>query len=382
MIFAGNKFQKDAIYFPQHELIVHLRLHDQLSGFVRRGKLGTSITTLKAASIENWKILKQYVSNVEPVEKFAVVGINFSIYHHLANELSGIQKIYESGCLQQIDKFLVIGPEFYGGIDEIFPEISSDQVQRFHYWRTTESTSWRKRGSVHAEVSNEILKNNYFAFKLGDDEQVSDGLRNRLYQASLRKCSSNFLATVEAAKKDYCPLLWVSFRTHFRTWISQVEGIANIVNSLSEQFPNMAVVFDGYTRIDIGGELIISDKDEEIIKGEQDVVSQIQSLFTQEVKVYNIIGSPMYEVVVWANAIDLHLTPGGSTAAKVKHLVLKPGFLHSNLTVMGMNNLSENEIVDFPQEGEGGAVNYSYDFDWRIAYEKLLEIASSIKRDE
>ena len=42
----------------------------------------------------------------------------------------------------------------------------------------------------------------------------------------------------------------------------------------------------------------------------------------------------------------------------------------------------ENEIIDVPQADEKGSINSSYDFNWEIAYEKLLKIASSIKRDE
>ena len=370
LIIGGNEFTKDVIYFPRLELIIQLKSTAQLSYNIRGLCTGQKTTQLKVLLVNNWQIMKQYLSNVEPAQKCSVVGINFSTYHHLVNELSGIEKIYESGFWLQIDKFLVIGPEYYGGIDEIFPEIPSNKVERFNYWQTTQSTSWKIRASVHAEASKEILKNNYFAFKLGD-RGVSDDLRNRLHQVSLIKCSSDCLGEIEA--------LWVSFRTHFRTWISQVEGIANIVKGLADDFPNLAVVFDGYTRIDIGGNLLISEKDEEIIKTEKDVVSQIQSLFPPNIKVYNLIGSPMYEIVVWANAIDLYIVPRGSGDVKMKHLVSKPGFLHSNTKLK--SNLSKNKIVDLPQQGEKDPKNISYDFDWKIAYKKLLEIASSLERD-
>ncbi len=380
LIIGGNEFQKDAIYFPRLELIIQLKSTERLSLHIGNALSTAQKTTpLKVVLVNNWQIMKQYLSNVEPAQKCSLVGINFSTGHHLCNELSGIQKAWELGFVQQIDKFLAIGPEYYGGIDEIFPEIPLDKVERFNYWQTTQSTSWKTRHLVHAEASKEILKNNYFAFKLGDYYRVSDDLRDRLHQASLKKCSPDCLAAIEAAKKNYFPLFWVSFRTHFRIWISQVEGIANIVKGLADDFPNLAVVFDGYTRIDIGGNLLISQKDEEIIKTEKDVASQIQSLFPPNIKAYHIIGSPMYEVLVWAHAIDLYLVPGGSGQVKVKNAVSKPGFIHSNKTIR--NNLSENEIVDLPQQGEGVSINYSYDFDWKIAYKRLLEIASSLETD-
>ena len=373
LVVRRYSFQKEFIYFPGRELIVNLKPDEQLVSSAKSEFRNLGIIPLKVFSVSYWNNLHQYLSNVEPVEKSAVVGI-FSIFHHLNNELSGIQKMYESGLLDKIDKFWVIGPEYYGGIEEIFPEIPSNKVYRFNDWQTGGS-SWRKKNSFFAAAANELIKNNSFALKLGD-EQVSDELRDRVLQVSRSKCSSNLLAEVAAAKQKHSLLLWVSIRTQARTWVSQIAGIANIVTSLADDFPNLAVVFDGYTRIDIGGK-IVNAKDEEIIQGEKEVVTQIQALCPQNIQVYDIIGSRMYEVAMWANAVDFCLVPAGSSTTKVRYLVHKPGFIHGNQRIPG--SLSPDAIVNVPQENERGLIDYSYDFDWKIAYKKLLKIALSIK---
>ena len=374
LVVRRYSFQKEFIYFPGRELIVNLKPDEQLVSSAKSEFHNLGIIPLKVFSVSYWNNLHQYLSNVEPVEKSAVVGI-FSIFHHLNNELSGIQKMCESGLLDKIDKFWVIGPEYYGGIEEIFPEIPSNKVYRFNDWQTGGS-SWRKKNSFFATAANELIKNNSFALKLGD-ETVSEQLRDRVLQVSRSKCSANFLAEVAAAKEKRSLLLWVSFRTQARTWVSQIPGIANIVTSLADDFPSLAVVFDGYTRIDIGGKLIVNAKDEEIIQGEKEVVRQIQALCPQNIQVYDIIGSPMYEVAIWANAVDFCLVPQGSSTTKVRYLVHKPGFIHGNKRMPG--SLSQDEIINVPQENERVVTDYSYDFDWKIAYKKLLKVALSIK---
>jgi hypothetical protein len=174
--------------------------------------------------------------------------------------------------------------------------------------------------------------------------------------------------------------------------VSKVEGIANIVKSLSENFPNLGIVFDGFTRTDVKGKLLLNPGDEDIIKQEKDILCQIQSLLPQKIKVYDIIGKPMHEVIAWAYAIDLYMVPVGSGLIKVK-LPNKPGVVHSG-TLYGQlaaheqifeNNISsvivsKHKIIINPQKSGKKYDSHSYDFDWKIAYEELLKIVLSIEK--
>lgn len=359
------------LYFPRQELIVRTANRVQKS----------MIDEWKSYIVTNWKKIGSYLRSSERAKTVAVVGIHPSTFHSLVDDLSGIQMLYETGNLKKIDKYLIFnGLEYYGGIDEIFPEINSEKVKRIQ----------------PLEFRDEIIENNYFEIRL-TERFVRDSLVKRIDRVSLKKCSSDFLAEVEAAKKNYFPLLWVNFRLGKRTWVSQVEGIANILKSLSENFPKLAVVFDGISKsVDINGNLAVTPHEEEGIKKEKETLSKIQSLLPQEIKVYDIIGCPVYEVVLWAHAIDLYMAPFGGGLAKVVSIANKPGVLHTNKYGVKVNNMlysktrenaalsvfvPEHYIVDAPNDSftKIGEVNRSYDCDWRGIYEEVFKLASSLK---
>ncbi|MEM9274414.1 MAG: tetratricopeptide repeat protein, partial [Cyanobacteria bacterium P01_F01_bin.143] len=374
VFYLFSDFKNDCLYFPDRELIFATS-KDKIKKSV--------INDFKGYFVSNWEKIGLYLRNSKKVKTVAIVGLNkISTAHAIWDDLSGIQMLFDNGKLDKIDKFLVFdGPEFYGGIDEIFPEINSKKVKRL----------------PRSKLKNEIMKNNYFGLRLSE-HFVRDSLAKRIYQVSVKKCSSDLLAEVEAVKKNFFPLLWVNFRIGKRTWLSQVEGIANILKNLSSNFPKLGVVFDGISVVDIHGNLLINPNQEESIKKEKNTLSQIQSLLPQEIKVYDTIGCPMYESIVWAHAIDLYMAPLGGGLAKVVSIANKPGVLHANKYLLKTRPLlysklrehsalsvlvNEQDVMDAPDDQftKKTELDRSYDCDWRSIYEKVLKLASSLKRD-
>lgn len=364
-----------SLYIPSQELLLMTTL-SKCNGSI--------VNAWKTYIVTNWDKIASYLNNSSQVKTVAVVGLHhFGTGHSLIDDLSGIQMLSDSGNLNKVDKYLVVnGTEYYGGIDEIFPEIDSEKVKRVELF----------------QIRDEIIENNYLGVRLGE-RFVRDSLAQRIYQASLKKCSSDLLAEVEVAKKDYFPLIWVNCRLGSRRWLSQVEGIAKILKSLAKDFPKLGVVFDGISRTDIHGNLLFNPKDEEGIKKEKDNLSQIQSLLPQEIKIYDVIGCPMYEQLLWAHAIDLYMSPFGGGLSKVVSIANKPGVMHSSKSSIiskeyllyhrlrknsaFVTPVSEHHIVDSPDDKftKKLEINRSYDCDWRGIYEKVLKLASSLKRD-
>ncbi len=365
------------LYFPNTEIIVDI-------GEGKKEKIQKSINQWKAYIIANWPGIMSYILKADQEKTAALVGLNpRSTAHAIGDDLSGLQMLSNTNHLKDIDKFIVIsGSDYYGGIDEIFPEIGSDKVDK----------------ASGLEFRNQIIDNNYFCLRL-TERFVRESLAKRVYQASLNKCSPTFLAEVEEAKKKHFPLLWVGFRLGKRTWISQVEGIANIINRLSENFPNIGVVFDGISSVDLYGSLVTKPKEKEGIKREKDTVSKIQSLLSEGIKVYDIIGFPMYEVLVWANAVDLYMAPFGGGLAKIVSIANKPGVVHTSRFALRQEStliysksrensapivlVPERYITDAPNDKftAKSPINRSYDCDWRGIYEEVFKLASSLKRD-
>jgi tetratricopeptide (TPR) repeat protein len=375
LIFAGV-FQKDSLYFPRLELIVHLVPQEMLL-LRTKAKAKKQVELCKTEVVQNWTRFKSYFLSMREAKKVVLVGYFFSIWHHLHNELSGLYKAQQAGCLHQIDQFLVVAPEYYCGIDEIF-EIDSEKIKRLNAESESKKAEW-----IIEEVKNEIFENNLFAFSLNEEvlkqyRKSSINVIKLIYQHSLKKCSPAVLAEVEEAKQKYFPLLWINVRLNQRVWLDQEEGIANIVKSLCSHFPNLGVVFDGFTRQERKGSLVVNPHEEQIIKQEKKLVSKIQSLLPQEIKIYNNIGCFMYETIVWAKAIDLCLLSAGSNVTKTQAFN-KPDVLHrSNAFAKVHGGTTDWDYIVDVNKGDGKT---NYHCDWRVLYKQLFKLASSLKRD-
>lgn len=354
-------FFKNYLYFPRLDLVILFDLGLPVDQSPQT--ISASLNFLKTYTVAFWQKFKSYLLASDS-SKTAVVIHQTSIYHYIFNILPGIQKLCIDKYLPKIDEFLLIGSEFYGGIEELFPEISVDKIKRI---------------SSSNLIFKEILENNYFVFRAvysycKDKEDFMAKLIQRVLQISQEKCSSDYLATIADAKHQQFPLIWIGVRIHSRVWLSQEEGIVNIIKNLYSIFPNLGVVFDGFTRQDRKGELVANPQAETLIEEEKKLVSKIQSSLPQEIKTYNNIGCFMHESLMWAKTVDLCLEPYGSSITKTK-LFHKPKVLHGASTSLKNQGLKN---VIYAQEG---SKKTGYDFDWIEAYEKLLKLASELKRD-
>lgn len=368
------------MYFPRIECIVDLHNKSQVTSF--------NIDALhdwKADWVTNWTIIHNYIFKENQDKSIAgVVGISENIGHHVWNDLSRIMETYNAGNLQKIDRFLVTGTEFFGDIDEIFPEIPSEKIQRI-------DTLEGKGGA-----SKEILEHNYFALRLAGS-CVQEELAKRIHQVCLKKCSLETIAKIEEAKNKLFPIIWINIRTHNRYWVSQIEGIANILNHLAVDYPNIGVVFDGVSLI--GNEKRPLTQQEEVWnKAEKVAIEQILALISEKnFPVYNNIGCMMYESIVWAGAVDFYISAFTGGIAKVTWVANKPGIFHTNkewmkkpqVALPGTGFDRENAVVatfvpknciaDIDGSGDSPMHN-NYDLDWRVIYDESVKIISQLKR--
>jgi len=366
-----------ALYFPEKELIISLTEF----GFTPLLPTPQVINTYKADAVVNWQKIKPYILNNKLPEKAAIIGFCENLGHHLWNELSALDKLYKSGHLNKVDKFLVIGSEFFGRIDEIFPEIPATKIQRIS----------------RQEISKIILDNNYFAFRLGH-LVITQELVDRIYQASLKKCSASFLSELENAKQHF-PLIWINVRSrNRRNWVSQIEGLANIIQLLSESYPNLGVVFDGYSRVDRSYRKWNNSEEEAYIDGEKSMVKEILGLIPNNtVTVYDTIGSMMHESIAWAYKVDVCLIPQGTGVNKPIMLANKPGVIFGNRDYYEVyesvfrsqrENLCEpvwvvgDTVVDDESNGISNYdVSVAYDCDWKVMYDELIKIIGRLEKN-
>ena len=356
---------KMCLYFPRLELII------QLSPSATDCE--NVINRLKSNMVTHWKEVKIYIDN-HSKEVGAILGSISNMAHYVWNELTGIYYLHENDLLSKISHVLIEPNEYYnfGGI---FPELS-DKTSRF---------------PDKLRVFQEILSNNYCAVRV-TNVVIKEQLATRIVKGCMKNCSSVFLEEVEQAKKHF-PLLWFGIRNGNRIWVSQVEGIANIIKALDSDFPNLGIVFDGYSRTEIEDAHTAS-----MIEKDKATQDQILGLLPPHINTYTTIGSMTYEKVIWADAIDIYVIPLSSGNTAVSSIVNKPGIMHAN-TGFCNDGLREQMlyhrenaippvfipleyIVDQDATPHLLSVNcQNYDCDWTVIYNEVVKILQNLQKN-
>ena len=345
--WSGGKI---GIYFPRLELVINWP--NEWSGWVTSEKI---INEFKARAVSCWRQFTSYVSNEKTKEVVAVVGNVSNLGHYLWNQISGLYYLYENDLLQKIDKIL-IGSNEYFELESLFPEIPPEKIVRL---------------SDNNSFFRAILDNNYFAVQV-THLSIKDVLAARIQTAAINKCSQSFRENVEAAKKHF-PLIWINLRSHNKAWISQVEGYANIITKISDDYPGMAVVFDGFPT-------------------EKANMEQIQALISPNVKVYNALECPLHETIVWAGTVDTYIAVIGSGLTLVTWIANKPGVAHSDRAHYGQLpwwlEVRENSVdlvpvpVDSIIDVTTGGGWENYDCDWKVIYDEVIKIVKDLDKSQ
>jgi len=356
---------KLCFYYPRLDIIIVLQPQQEHLNFCY------IINVFKAYMVSRWKKVKSYLSQ-DKKEVAAIMGRVHNPGHYIWNELTALEYLSKNRTLDKIDKFLV-GLYEYFYIDDIFPEITSENIIRVP--------------DIHESLYDSILDHNCLAVR-PTEYFISQSLANRIYQSSVQKCSADFLQQIEAAKTHF-PLLWITLRNYKRKWLSQVEGTINIIKSLSQEFPNLSVVFDAWS---------LTEREpghyDSIIATEQECLKEILTQLPPTINIYSTIGCPIYETVVWANAIDLYIAPFGTGMTFVTWIATKPGVAHGNKTYYNAvdNSFSEicrekairpsyvslDHIID--DENNPDPFTRNYDCDWQVIYNELMQILQNLPK--
>ena len=268
----------------------------------------------------------------------------------------------------------MVGPYDFFNISDLFPEIAKNKIDVFD-------------SSINLYES--IIQNNYCAVRLVECF-IQEKLAERIYQASLKKCSKLFLEEVEKSTQNF-PILWITIRSR-RTWISQIEGIANIINNLYVDFPNLSIIFDGWSRTEKG-----SEDEEPRIATEMDIMEKIIAMIPPEINTYNAIGRMTYEKAVWVHAIDLYISPIGAGLCFTVWLVNKPGVAHGHTTFTASEtqdssyyncreNATERPILlpleKIADEDDSFWFTRNYDCDWKAIYAEVVKIIDRLSKND
>ncbi len=371
---SGGKFQLVAVYLPRIDLIVDLVVDN------RDVHVGPAINNFKKWMVSHWEIAKNSISrNVEKKQILNAVEFHFNLTHNLVNDLPGISLLHKMGLLNKVDHFFVGDYEFFGQLEDLYPEISKDKVIRLGNYE-----------NPNEKISEIVLKNDYFPLSIRSNF-LPEYLVENIYKVSLQKCSTSFLSKVDEANKSF-PLIWIGIRTRRRIWISQVEGIASLVNKLYDDFPNIGLVFDGFSLADsqVNNSRVLGEN-RAIIEEMKEVVNGIINLIDyKDINIYDTVGCMMHESIVWANAVNFHISSMGATGmTKVCLLANKIGIVHSNnaqlkfINWFGKSHRDDavNQVCVPCHDIEDNKIKpreYSYECDWKLIYREAVKIMQKL----
>ncbi|MEG4022204.1 tetratricopeptide repeat protein [Microcoleus sp. S13C4] len=355
--------EKMLVYVPRLELIINL--NPALVGLARPVE---SINKFKSYMVSCWQQVLKYIST-DAKQVIDVIGLGFNIGHYLWQDLVGLHLLIKPEIQHKIDKIL-IGPGDYFSCREVFPEIAAEKfIEVEDVW----------------DVFKTVLDNNYVAFR-ANGLLIEEELANKVCEVAVKKCSRDFLAQVEQAKKHF-PLLSFQIRLNSRIWRGQVEGIANIIESLYSDFPNLGVLFDGWS---VTGTEDSHSSSWSIIQKEKEMMAEIIAQIPSAINTYTAIGSTTYETVVWNQAIDLSIITMGAGIMYTSWIANKPSVVHGHTVVLDRHGyqvttsqVRENIVpqVLIPKEFIVDYPNFDYDCDWKGIYTEVIKIIENLKRD-
>ena len=353
------------IYLPRIELIFILGY-----GFDNDGRY--LINELKAKMISCWKNVRKYInSNQREIAVITAFFANFG--HQIWNEFSGITTFLEKGTIHKIDKF-VVGEYEHFNIADIFPGVSQDQIVRL------ESDKFMHLGIDI--LFKTTMENSYFVIRLSQT-YIKEKLAHLMYKGGLKRSCQQVLQEVEEARQ-YFPILCVQIRSHYRSWLSQVEGTANIIKAIHADFPNLAVVFDGWS---IGE--IPNARSWRGIEEDRIIIEKIMKLLPANIQTYSASGRTTWETVVWANNVDIFMAPIGAGGIYLVGLTRKRGVMYSNRATLKKHSpeyekLRENVMLPIfvPIDciyDDFDTIDSNFDLDWQVIYQELIKILKNLK---
>ena len=354
-------FPLSALYFPGRELIIFLFDKNHKDKNYENYTI-QAVNTFKSYTLHYLEDCKFYIDNKMSKKLSTVLGgADRNIGHYFFNEVSAIKELYETGKLNQLKALLVT--RNYLDIKEIIPEITSESPNLLTY---------NVEHKLPASVFQVCLRNNLLVLALGC-AQMSEDLFDRITDVAIKKCQPEFLDKVLESSQHF-PLLWISIRTHKRVWLSQVEGIANLIKKIYQDFPDLGVIFDGMPR-------------------DKAVMENIADLIPSTIETYNALDCTVSETIVWARAIDLFVAPFGAGMI-FTCIANKPGIAHGprgwcppdpfcpipRKDGVLVIPIPPNSIVDCFDWQYHDRTSCNYGCDWQVIYNEVLKIIENVKR--
>ncbi|CAH2603419.1 conserved protein of unknown function [Rhodovastum atsumiense] len=276
--------------------------------------------------------------------RIGVVPMPMNFGHQIMNNLSGLQRLIDTGAHQQFDEFWIVGKEFFGDTQKLFPEIAN-KIRRMSYDEV--KTGY---GKVHKIGANIFPRS----------------LRNRILRRALQKFSPEIL--------NADPVIAFSVRNDGRRCLNLVEVVSKIVSHFLPRYPRLGVILDGWCLPDSPLPDAIFTTNSALIGTEVALCRQVMAELPSTLPVKVLVGTSILKAISSLQCIDAYVSHVGTPQHKLGWFTQAGGVVHGPTvsldkldsgtfaTESGVTPyfLSKQGVIDHPNDGPRGPSFYDY----------------------
>ena len=252
-----------------------------------------------------------YPATVNTIRK--TIGIidnlpNFG--HQLTNHLSGLQRSITEGCVDGLDEIWLTGLEFFGPIEQLFPDVNV-KIRRF-------SDRW----SLASELNGRCA----LPLRLGSNI-FTRPLHNRIVRQIAAR--SSFKASAQRE-----PIIAITIRSDGRRCLNLPTAIELLVERLVLRYPKLGILLDGYVlpksqlvASSSIGAIVLKGYDKKI-REEMVIAADLANRLPAGVLVGNVIGQSMLESLNEIRHVDAYIAHIGTLQHKLGFFTDAVGVVH------------------------------------------------------
>jgi hypothetical protein len=295
-------------------------------------------------------------------------------YHCFYDGLPALECIRQEGQLSSRDLI-------FSKCDEAFVDVSSCLALEQEHQRLD-----RDGLNQYCSAHNVYLLQLGFWFNTRAQDQVLRQLvasvDEPMRQAAIQHSIINETGAIEALK-HYQPLLWIGITGQKRCWIEQVNGTAELLNTLHQFYPKLGIIFDGWTP-----PLTNSNYHRKEISADNKIIHKIirRLNFKTRKNTFIVAGLPFADKIRIGLEADGFLANYTSGSLVIARICGKPGVGHMGRRMMASKHqhihyrTSEPDPMVVRDVGEAstptGYVNYS--IPWQALYNELIDVLAQI----
>jgi hypothetical protein len=256
--------------------------------------------------------------NTSPQEIVGVLDMVTNFGHQLIHHLSGIELLVGSGLHQLIDQYWVCGRDFFGPLEDLYPEIKG-KVKYF---------------AEKGHLARQILAEPTLAVRIGSN-CFYERTRRRILRAAVAKYTYPVIT-------DRFPIIAVTVRTTGRVCVNLPELVGKIYQIFHPRYPTLGFIVDGWvfgeseivalsnaaTCIDLKHHIRMTGE----FAAAQDVIKMIPA----SAIVRNLVGKSILDSISGLLDIDAYVSHVGTLQHKIAFFSLARGITHGPKAQMSL----------------------------------------------